>query len=251
MSTTPIAVAAKSGVRKWVIGVMIAGVVATAAGAGTFASFNASTSNPGNVFSTGRLELSNTKQGGSTCVSGYTGVGGAAQSNLDTNGNTCDTLLNLTLRSPGDTATGQLALANTGDYDGLLQLWLNGCTNATVVTPAGSGNLCTKLEVYIQEFTSSAYATPTTSCVFPLSASAACSATWAPAGDSINDLATAATSTSPMPSTPIVVNKAVTKYFQVSLRFPDGGFDASGNGNDNSFQNRQASFDLSWRLQEA
>ena len=54
-----------------------------------------------------------------------------------------------------------------------------------------------------------------------------------------------------MPSAPIALNKTGVKYFQISLQFPDSGFDANGNGNDNAFQNRRASFDLSWRLQEA
>lgn len=242
----------KSHVRTWVIGAMVAGIVATVAGAGTFASFSASTSNPGNVFSTGRLELSNTKQGGNACISGHTGVGGAAQATLDSNGNSgCDALIDLTVQSPGDTASGQLALANTGDYDGLLQFWLDGCTTSTVVTPAGSGNLCNKLEVYIQEFTSGAYTTATSACVFPFNAGASCSPTWGGTGDTIADLATAAQATSPMPSAPITLNKTGVKYFQISLQFPNGGFDSNGNGSDNAFQNRRASFDLSWRLQEA
>jgi hypothetical protein len=253
MTTTQIAVqGAKSSVRKWVLGALAAGVITTAAGAGTFASFSASTENPGNVFSTGQIELSNTKQGGTACLSGHTGTGtGAPASNLDANGNGgCDALIDLTLRSPGDTASGRLALANTGDYDGLLQFWLDGCTNTTVVTPAGSGNLCDKLEVFVQEF-NSAYTTPTSSCVFPFNASAACNASWGASGDSLSDLATAATSAAPKPTSAITIAKDATRYYQVSLRFADGGFDANGNGVDNAFQNRRAAFDLTWRLQEA
>jgi predicted ribosomally synthesized peptide with SipW-like signal peptide len=241
----------RSTLRRWAFGALAVGAVA-AAGAGTFASFSASTQNPDNVFSTGAIELSNTKQGGTACLSGHTGTGtGSPASNLDSNGNAgCDALIDLTLQGPGDTANGRLALANTGDYDGLLQFWLNGCTNDAVVTPSGSGNLCDKLEVYIQEFNST-YTTPVASCVFPYSASAACSATWAGSSDTLTDLASSATSAAPKPTTAVALNEAATKHYQVSLRFADGGFDANGNGVDNQYQNRRASFGLTWRLQEA
>jgi hypothetical protein len=252
MATTQVATrGARTTLKRWLVGAVVVGSVA-AAGASTFASFSASTQNPNNVFSTGAIELSNTKQGGTACLSGHTGTGtGSPAANLDANGNAaCDALIDLTLQGPGDTANGRLALANTGDYDGLLQFWLNGCTNDTVVTPAGSGNLCDKLEVYIQEYDSS-YTTPVASCVFPFNASTACSSTWSAAGDSLTDLATAATSTAPKPTAAIALAESGTKHYQVSLRFADGGFDANGNGVDNQYQNRRASFGLTWRLQEA
>ena len=159
--TTPLtATVAASGVRKWIVGALAAGILVTVAGAGTFASFSASTTNPNNVFSTGAIELSNTKQSGTTCVSGTTGPGGGAQANLDSNATSCDALINLTLAKPGGPAQeGRIALANTGDYDGLLQFFLPGagCTSATVASPAGSGNLCDKLEVYIQEHSDASF----------------------------------------------------------------------------------------------
>lgn len=251
MST--VAVATRSGMRKWVIGAVFAGALATVAGAGTFASFSASTSNPNNVFSTGRVQLSNTKQAGTACLSGYTGTGtGSQQSTLDANSNgSCDALIDLALQKPGSIATGKLALANTGDYDGKLQFWVSGagCSSTTVATPAGSGDLCSKLEVYIQE-TDSTYTSTTPTCAYPFSATAACDTSWSAAGDALSDLAATATATAPQPSAGMTLNKTATRYYKVSLRFPDGGFDAAGNGNDNAFQNRRASFDLSWRLQE-
>jgi predicted ribosomally synthesized peptide with SipW-like signal peptide len=239
-------------IRKLTTTALVAGAIAAAAGAGTFASFSASTTNAANVFETGKIALSNTKQSGTACVSGYTGTGsGSAQSDLDDNDNgTCDALVNLSLRSPGDVAEAHLALANTGDYDGALQLFLDGCTNATVATPAGSGNLCDKLEVYVQQ-TQSDYSTAVSSCVFPYSASAACSTSFGATGDSLTDLATSASPTAPKPATPISLAKAATKHFVIKVSFPDGGFDDDGNGADNAFQNRRASFDVTWRLQEA
>jgi len=252
MTAATATTAARSSIRKWVITALVVGAAATIAGAGTFASFSASTSNANNVFSTGRIELSNTKQAGTTCVSGYTGPGGAAQANLDTNDNTCDSLINLTLAKPGSSQEGRVALANTGDYNGLLQLFIpgTGCTSATVASPAGSGNLCSKLEVYIQE-TNSSYTTPTASCVFPFNAGAACSTSFSAASDSLTDLASSATPAAPKPATPITLNTGATKYFVIKVNFPSSGFDVNGNGADNAFQNRSAAFGLTWRLQEA
>jgi predicted ribosomally synthesized peptide with SipW-like signal peptide len=253
MTAATASTSARSSVRKWVVTALVVGAAATIAGAGTFASFSASTSNNGNVFSTGRIELSNTKQAGTTCVSGHTGPGGAAQASLDTNDNTCDSLINLTLAKPGGAAQeGRVALANTGDYNGLLQLFVPGagCTNATVASPAGSGNLCNKLEVYIQE-TNSTYTTPVASCVFPFNAGAACNTSFSAASDSLADLASSATPAAPKPTTPITINTGVTKYFVVKVSFPSAGFDVNGNGADNAFQNRSAAFGLTWRLQEA
>ena len=244
-----------SRIRKAIVGVSILGTLGVLAGTGTFASFSASTTNAGNVFSTGKLELSNTKQSGTACLSGYSGTGtGSPQANLDANGNSsCDSAFNLTLRRPGDTATASLAIANTGNYDGELQFWLpNGCQNETVTTPAGSANLCGKLEVFIQE-TNSDYSTPTASCVFPAASGTACNTTWSAASDSLTDLATAATVASPFPSTALLLpaSGTTTRYFQIKVKFGDAGFDGSGNGLDNAYQNRRAAFDLVWRLQEA
>ena len=240
--------------RKLVVTAAAVGTLGALVGTGTFASFSASTTNKDNVFATGTIELSNTKQDGVACVSGYTGTGTAnPQTNLDGNGNDqCDALIDMPLARPGATSIGNVALANSGEYDGLLQVWLDGCASAVAdaTAPAGSGNLCDKVEVYIQE-TNSAYTNAVSSCVFPFSANAACDDEWAATGDSIAALATAATPAAPAPSTAITLDEGAVRYYQVALRFPDGEFDVDGNGADNAFQNRHASFDLTWRLREA
>jgi hypothetical protein len=240
-----------SRLRKGLVGVVALGAAA-AISAGTFASFSATTTNANNVFSTGQIELGNTKQSGTQCLSGYTGPGtGSPQADLDDNDNaTCDSLISLTLRKPGDTANGRVSLANTGDYNGLLKFWLNGCTDGTVATPAGSGELCDKLEVYVQEY-NAAFDTPTATCVFPESAVAACNSSWSASDDSIDDLAAFATSAAPAPTAGIALNTSVTKHYQVSVRFANGGFDGNGNGVDNLYQNRSINFAMTWRLQEA
>src|SRR5687767_11032232 len=64
----------------------ICALVAIGVGTGTFASFTASTTNASNVFSTGRLQLSNKVGTGSACFSGYSGTGTlTTQANLDNN----------------------------------------------------------------------------------------------------------------------------------------------------------------------
>src|SRR5258708_24621243 len=73
--------------RKIMIAVVILGAVAGIQQAGTFASFNATTTNASSTFQTGALALSNLKQGGSTCFS-Y----GASASFTNGNTNACDAL---------------------------------------------------------------------------------------------------------------------------------------------------------------
>src|SRR4051794_25916425 len=55
--------------RKLILAIAMLVLVAGSFGAGTLATFNAQTNNAGNVFSHGTIVLSNTKQGGSACLS--------------------------------------------------------------------------------------------------------------------------------------------------------------------------------------
>ena len=55
--------------RKIIVAVAVLTLVAGSFGAGTLATFNAQTNNAGNVFGHGTIVLSNTKQGGSACLS--------------------------------------------------------------------------------------------------------------------------------------------------------------------------------------
>src|SRR5262249_10409774 len=90
--------------RKIVLTSTVVLLPAAALGFGSFATFNAQTNNPNNLFAHGTIVLSNTKQGGSACLS--TGGG-----NTNTNVNAaCDQLLNLTVRKPGDSGTANLTL---------------------------------------------------------------------------------------------------------------------------------------------
>ena len=77
------------------------GVLALAAGGGTFASFSAETDNPNNTFATGSLLLSNQVQSGTVCFS-YNGA-----SNVN---HGCDVVINSTAHKPGESATSLGAL---------------------------------------------------------------------------------------------------------------------------------------------
>src|SRR3954447_20209888 len=97
-----------SKLRKILFAVAAFGGVATAVGAGTFASFTASTSNAASTFQTGTLVLSNQKASATACLS----TGG---STTDTNANAaCDQPFAVTLAKPGDTANVDITLVDSG-----------------------------------------------------------------------------------------------------------------------------------------
>jgi predicted ribosomally synthesized peptide with SipW-like signal peptide len=237
--------------RKIIIGITaLSSVLAVGIGTGTFASFSATTTNSGNVFSTGKLQLSNTVSTGSACFSGYTGIGlTSPQTNLDNNDNaSCAALFpSVALRPGAASDPANLTIQNTGSYNGLLQFTVPGCTDDVGSGVAGGSTLCNKLRVYIQEtqqdFTTNASAT----CVFPAKSGAPCSTTWADGTQTLSDLALYASSY--VPSTAMTLNQGAKRYFKVVVQFPDGGF-TDGVGTDNAYQNRTAAFSLTWRLQE-
>src|SRR5206468_8804960 len=112
---------------------------AAAMGGGTFATFNAQARNPGNVVAAGTLVLTNTKQGGSACLS-------TAGATTDTNvNNSCDQLLNLTVKKPGDSATANLTVQNSGSLAAtIFKIFSSACadSNAAAETYHGTGSLC-------------------------------------------------------------------------------------------------------------
>ena len=143
--------------RKIIVAVAVLTLVAGSFGAGTLATFNAQTNNAGNVFSHGTIVLSNTKQGGSACLS--TG-GGSTNTNVNTG---CDQLFNLTVKKPGDSGTVQLTLKNVGTLNGsTFKVFTPSCTNAdaSAETYHGTGNPCTIVQLYVQQWTSNTFATP-------------------------------------------------------------------------------------------
>ena len=103
---------------------VVAGIGALA-GAGTFATFTAQTTNPSNTFANGTLVLSNKVDAGTACLS--TGGG-----NTDSNANGgCDTAFTLAVKAPGDSSTADLTLQNMGSLAAsALKVFSGSCTDA-------------------------------------------------------------------------------------------------------------------------
>ena len=259
-----------SRARKAVIGIMAIGAIAAIAGGGTFASFSASTTNDG-VFRTGRVELSNSVNSGTACFS--TEVDGNStvnDANLDSNETDCDALFTSDLR-PGVLSTSDITLDNSSSYaNGNLYLFGvddvdTGSTNvcASVVNDAafrsglkGTGNICDKVEMTIQEYSDSARTTALVSCVFPFNGSGVC-----PTLNPASPTASAKIDQFPwnygtggnrnLGAFNTNTNTTGERFFRITVTMPDGGFSATGLGLDNKYQNLKPSMKLRWLLQDA
>ena len=216
--------------------IALSGVVvlsaAAFAGAGTFASFNAQTKNPGNALATGTLVLSDTKSGGSACLS----TGGGT---TDTNANdSCDTLLNLTVQKPGDSGSANLTIKNEGSLAAsALKAFSAACANsdASAETYHGTGLPCGKVQLYIQRYSDPAFTLPA-ACLYGGS-------TVLNTCDFSDETKTLAAFQSSHGNSTNGANigslaAGASNYFKVAVQLPASA--------DNTFQGRKATFDLTW-----
>src|SRR2546423_2443398 len=127
------------------------------AGAGTFATFTAQTTNPTNTFANGTLVLSNKVGSGTACLS--TGGG-----NTDTNSNSsCDSAFSLAVKAAGDSSTANITLQNKGSLPvSALKFFSAACTDADAVGELfhGTGLPCGVVQFYIQKYSDSGFSTP-------------------------------------------------------------------------------------------
>jgi predicted ribosomally synthesized peptide with SipW-like signal peptide len=215
--------------RKIMIAVLLLGAAGAAIGAGTFASFTASTTNQTSTFATGTLTLSNTVGTATACLSSAGGV--------DTNANTgCDAILSsATGLKPGSApSTGRLTLTNTGSITpSALQYAMSTCSpgNAAGANVSGTGNPCTTIEVFIQEYTSSAFDTKTGACIFP-SAASNCATDFSASNDTLSNVPTTATT--------ITGGLGTSRFFEISAQLPTSA--------GNAFQGRKADFAFTWNI---
>ena len=150
----------KNRLKQCLMLLTVVGLVAVAAGggSGTFASFTAETTNTGNSFATGTIVLSNTVNGGTACLSTN---GGATDTNIN---GACAAAYSVALKKPGDSYVGdQIDLKNVGSLSPSdLIFTAASCTDSNAVgeTYHGTGSLCGALDVYVQEWTSNTYTTP-------------------------------------------------------------------------------------------
>jgi len=144
------AVRNKRFTSKTYLKVLIAvGVLAVVGGgAGTFASFNAQTTNA-NSFATGTLLLSNTVHTGSACFSDT--------ASTTTNAASCSVLVNTSNISPGHGAGEYITLKNTGTITSSdLKLFGSTCNDTTTGTfSSGStlthSDLCGALKISVEQ----------------------------------------------------------------------------------------------------
>jgi len=144
------------------VGLLLAGLGLSTSTAGTFATFSASTTNSGSTFATGTIVLSDQVNGGTACLS--TGTTATNNVSTDTNANaTCDGVLAVTNRKPGDVATASVQLQNVGSLaatTGLSAYTTAGCTDGDDAgTYHGTGSMCANVQTYLQETNASGTAT--------------------------------------------------------------------------------------------
>ena len=212
------------------------GVAAAVAGGGSFATFDAQTTNPGNVFSTGTLVMSNKVPTGSACLS-------TAGGSTDTNANAaCDTLFDLEIRKPGQSGTANLTIKNEGSISAAaLKAYATGCNDADASGEAyhGTGLPCSQVQLYIQQ-TDSAF-TANTACIYGGAAVAnTCdfSDTTKTLGNFVSTYNTSGTGLSAGPLT-----AGSTIYLKVGVQLPSTA--------NNSYQGRKATIAFNWFMQQA
>lgn len=217
-------------------------VVGAVVGGGTYATFNAQTANPGNVWANGTLILSNKVGTGTTCLSTGTGT------NADTNVNaSCDALFSgATLRKPNDSATVNVAVKNEGSLNAsALKLHSGACTAGDTAgeTYKGSGDPCDKVQLYVQKWTDATRTVPA-ACVYGSTQAVTTntcdfSATGAEA-KTLGAFASANGTATPLNLG--ALNTGVTGYYTVGVKLPQT--------TSNSYQGRRASIDFTWTLEQ-
>jgi hypothetical protein len=218
-----------SKVKRLLVGVLAVGALTALIEAGTFATFDATTSNS-STFQSGTIVLSNTVNAGTACLSTTAG-----NPILAANSGSCDALFASTNQKPGDTATGDLTLVNTGSINATtLKLYAAGaCANASAPDANGNfgnGLMCTQLQMTVLE-TLSDFSTSTGSgCVYG-AAACAFGAAFTPGDFGTNHQVGGAFNLG-------ALNAGATRYFVVKVFFP-----AVSN---NSFQGSKDTLVLDW-----
>ena len=216
---------------------IVVGVLALiGGGAGTFATFNATTTNAGNTFATGTLVLSNTI-GATTCLST-----GGGNTNSNTNSTGCAKFFNTTISKPGDISGANLTLQNVGSIAATVaSLTKSACT--TVDNPSktfhGTGDLCGALNFYVQEWSNSGFSTPF-KCWYGGGTASTCDATFATSPALLSGFSSADISVGPSspPAFAATTHTGDTRWFTVAVQLPS----TAGN----NMQGRQGQIDLTW-----
>jgi hypothetical protein len=247
---------------------MMVGAVAAITGAGTFASFSASTTNDA-AFSTARLALKN----GTTCITpAGVDVGdglGTASPDVNTNDEGCGALTFVGSTLPGSTATATVTIENAGDTDAALNVFADGaCSvdlnddNFDTGSEFGADELCDRLALSIYDddedvcLYGTGVTTPTPGMCPDMtnnSAQTFAAFTDATTGKRFNNKIEA--------DDDLTVSPLETRTYKVAVRMKvtdnvespgvcdADGFKADGVGCDNPYMNQKATFGLRWQLQ--
>ena len=210
-------------------------VLAAGLGFGSFATFNAQTNNAGNTFAYGTIVLSNTKQGGTACLS--TG-GGSTDTNVNT---ACDQLFNLSAKKPGDSSTVNVTLRNVGSFDAsTFKVFMPSCTgsNAGGETYHGTANPCGALQLYVQQWSDSGFSTPS-ACLYG-GATVTNTCDFSDTSKTLGAFTTSYNSSSNGFSIGSGLTAGTSNYFTLGVK--------SATSADNTSQGRQAAFDLDWYI---
>jgi hypothetical protein len=209
-------------------------VLAAGLGFGSFATFNAQTNNAGNSLAYGTIVLSNTKQGGTACLS--TG-GGTTDTNVNTG---CDQLINLVHAKGGDSATANVTLANVGSINAAtFNMFLPTCTGGDAGSESyhGTANPCASVQFYVQQWTNSNF-TGAASCVYG-GAVVTNTCDFSDTSKTLGAFQTSYNSSSNGISLG-GLNAGSSAYFTIGVKSPANVA--------NSSQGRQAAFDLDWYI---
>jgi predicted ribosomally synthesized peptide with SipW-like signal peptide len=221
----------KKRIKQYLMLLTVIGLVSIASGSGTFASFSAETTNPGNTFATGTIVLSNTVNAGSACLSSAGGV--------NTNINAaCSAIFNASVQKPGDTALNNLDLQNAGSLNAAtLLLTAGACTPSDAAGESfhGTGNPCTALDVYVQEWSDASHTTATHCWYGGTTVANTCDFS-----DNTKTLGALAT------ASPLTLTGGLTggahRYFTIGVELPS----TAGN----SYQGRAATDSLTWHIDQ-
>lgn len=236
----------KKRAKQYLMLLCVIGLVSVASGSGTFASFSAQTTNPGNTFASGTLFLHDTPNGGTTCTSesATTGPNFNINPGDGSNGNNCAAFFT-NASFTGGALTAHLALNDAGTIPTSdimfdvpsCSITSNQANTGSSVT-FGSAPTCAQMYITVQE-TQSNYTT-NVYCAYGTDVSGTCAApsnTLTLANtNSLQTLLTTGAATATLAA-------GGTRYYVITVS-------PGGVASDNTLQNRLLTFGLTWHIDQ-
>jgi hypothetical protein len=222
--------------RKVLLSLGVVAGIGALAGAGTFATFTAQTTNPGNIFADGTLVLSNTVNTGSACLSTNAG-------NTDVNDNSsCDVAFDLSVQKPGDSDTADISLQDVGSLAASALTAFGTCTDGDSAGEIyhGTGNPCSEVQFYVQQYSDAGRTTPS-HCLYG-GAVVANTCDFSDASKTLRNFVTGHhdVGSGLGAGSLAALHGADTTWITIGVQLPSTA--------DNTFQGRSATLDLSWHI---